>query len=254
MKYQFVLWIRKHYKKFLALTMILSLLGFSFYSLWNSGFFLVKNIQIVIFNEMEQKDFFAPLRQVLQNQLSDYAGKSIFDVPFDQIQKKLLKTKWIKSARLYRQWPNQLQVEIQSKELVFLLKSKHKEWIPVVADGSMLDSVSSNSLPDIPIVNQEMFEKDLSLRTKLINVMQEIPKQGVFSRENISDAGYDTQDGFWVSMIANETKIKLGNDNYNLKSERLSQVIEYLNHRELKARVIDANFNKKVLVRLRKDP
>jgi cell division septal protein FtsQ len=110
---------------------------------------------------MEQKNFFAPLKQNLEVELSEYIGKSIFDVPFDQIQNKLQETKWIQAVRLYRQWPNQLKVEIQSKELVFLLKSKHKEWIPVVSDGTLLNPVSQNSLPDIPIANQDIFEKNL---------------------------------------------------------------------------------------------
>jgi cell division protein FtsQ len=39
-----------------------------------------------------------------------------------------------------------------------------------------------------------------------------------------------------------------------LKAARVAQVIEYMETRQLEARVIDANLSKKVLVRLRKDP
>ena len=39
-----------------------------------------------------------------------------------------------------------------------------------------------------------------------------------------------------------------------IKAQRVSQVLEYMETRQLEARVIDANLSKKVLVRLRKDP
>ena len=43
---------------------------------------------------------------------------------------------------------------------------------------------------------------------------------------------------------------KYGEDQFEIKSSRVSQVIDYLENRDLKARVIDANLSKKVLVRL----
>jgi cell division protein FtsQ len=49
-------------------------------------------------------------------------------------------------------------------------------------------------------------------------------------------------------------KIKLGEDQFAVKSARVSQVMDYLEKRDLKARVIDANLSKKVLVRLQQSP
>lgn len=233
---------------------IIILVGFCFWSLWQSGFFLLKTIHVNVQNEASYTNFFNPLKEEIQQELSIYTGKSILEVPIEQIQTQLLGKRWIQSLSIYRRWPNEIRIDLQAKELVFLMKTKKHEWVPVVDDGSLLSPVDGARIPDVPLVTQEFFEKDKDLRGKLISVIKEIPKQGIFSRESISNVGIDHKEGFWVSMIATQTKIKLGNENYNLKSERLSQVIEYLNHRELKARVIDANFNKKVLVRLRKDP
>jgi cell division protein FtsQ len=51
-----------------------------------------------------------------------------------------------------------------------------------------------------------------------------------------------------------ELRVKLGNENFESKSLRVSQVIDYIENKQIEARVIDANLSQKVLVRLRKEP
>ena len=70
----------------------------------------------------------------------------------------------------------------------------------------------------------------------------------------VSEIGYDKKEGYWIKLLNSETRVQYGEDQFEIKSARISQVIEYLESRNLKARVIDANLSKKVLVRLQQSP
>ena len=70
------------------------------------------------------------------------------------------------------------------------------------------------------------------------------------SRTKLSEVSYDRRDGYWIQLIDSNVKIKFGENDFAMKSARVSQVLEYLEKKDLKARVIDANLSKKVLVRL----
>lgn len=85
-------------------------------------------------------------------------------------------------------------------------------------------------------------------------MIDEIPTEGKFSQKRISEIRHDSKDGFWMTMMKTGLRVKMGEDNFALKASRVGQVIEYMENRQLEARVIDANLSKKVLVRLRKDP
>jgi hypothetical protein len=57
-----------------------------------------------------------------------------------------------------------------------------------------------------------------------------------------------------MTLIQPAVQVVLGEDSLNTKVERVAQVLNYLSAEQIKGRVIDASFSKKVLVRLRKGP
>jgi len=97
------------------------------------------------------------------------------------------------------------------------------------------------------------FAKNQELRKKAVKVLEELPAEGLFSKRNISEMSYNSKDGFWISMMTSNMKVKLGEDQIALKSRRVSQVMDYLNKNNVNAKVIDANLSKKVLVRTTKE-
>jgi cell division protein FtsQ len=118
----------------------------------------------------------------------------------------------------------------------------------------MLESVSQKAAPDVALIQGDIFEKNLDVRQRAVKTIDEIPHTGKFSQKNISELRFDPKQGFWATLIGTGMRVKLGEEQISLKSARVSQVIEYMETRQLEARVIDANLSKKVLVRLRKDP
>jgi cell division protein FtsQ len=145
-------------------------------------------------------------------------------------------------------------VRIIPKDIGLLFVSRKGELYPLVTDGTFLPPILSQQAPDVALLEGEGFFKSVEMRKKALQLISEVPHDGRFSKKNISQIGYDPKEGFWVTLLQSGLRVKLGEEQFATKAARISQVIEYMDARQLEARVIDANLSKKVLVRLRKDP
>jgi cell division protein FtsQ len=143
---------------------------------------------------------------------------------------------------------------VAPREVKLLFVNADGSLSPIVEDGNFLPSVSAKEAPDVALLEGEIFLKDTRLRKQAVGVINEIPKDGRFSQKTISEMSFDSKEGFWATLIQSGIRVKLGEENIPIKALRVGQVIEYMETRNLQARVIDADLSKKVLVRLRKDP
>jgi cell division protein FtsQ len=220
------------------------------------GFFNLEQIEIAI--DMHGGDaspqFLQPLVADLNQRLEKYRGQSLWQLNLPEISKLIRSLSWIETNAISRSWPTRLNVKVHPKSVKLLYLSKSGEIFPVVEDGSLLQPVTSKTAPDVTLLEGPIFENNMAMRKKAVKVIEEVPGEGKFSHRKISELRYDPKEGFWATLIQTGIKVKMGEENIPLKAARVSQVLEYLETRELEARVIDANLSKKVLVRLRKDP
>jgi len=172
----------------------------------------------------------------------------------NQLNQKINQYDWIQSMNISRQWPSQLSVKLTVKEVKALIISQNGKLLPVVDEGAYLNSVEVGEAPDAAFLFGKEFEKNKELRKKAIQFIDELPSEGAFSKKTISEIHYEEKEGFWLNLVKDNLKVKIGHDQISMKSARVSQVIDYIESRKMNARVIDANLSKKVLVRLRKDP
>ncbi len=224
------------------------------YHLNGSGFFNLDNINIVVENADQQAQYLKPLILQLDQQLEKYRGQSLWRLDLKKISRETTSVFWVSSSYLSRGWPSKLTVKVTPKEVKLLYLSKGGEMLPMVDEGQFLPPVAAKQIPDVAILEGEIFEKNLEMRKKAVKVISEIPTSGKFSQKNISELRFDPKEGFWATLIQSGIRVKLGEDQVVTKSARVSQVLEYVENRQLEARVIDANLSKKVLVRLRKGP
>lgn len=224
------------------------------YSLDQSGFFNLDNIQIVVENSDGQSNFLKPLISELDHQIDQSRGTSLWNLDLKKIEAQVTAHSWIEQVSLTRRWPSQLRVLVIPREVKLVFVNNDGSLWPIVADGNFLPAVSAKEAPDVALLDGEVFKKDTALRKKAVSVMDEIPKDGRFSRKTISEMNFDAKEGFWATLIQSGIRVKLGEENIPLKSARVGQVLEYMETRNLQARVIDADLSKKVLVRLRKGP
>jgi cell division protein FtsQ len=245
-------------KTFLKISLILILLplliGVPLWSLNDQGYFLLNKINFENQEVASADAYISTLMKSLDKKLEVFKGKSLFEVDLNEIVKIISSEKWIQSFEVQREWPNSLKVKIKNYELVMLYWNEKNEAFPIFSNNEMLDKINRKEIPDLIHVFDKKYASQKDLRKKTIEMIQKLPEQGPLSQKQIAEVGYDNKTGFWLQLIKKDLLVKMGDEKIEIKSERVSNVIEYLESKQIDARVIDANLSQKVLVRLRKDP
>lgn len=225
------------------------------FQLNKQGFFNVQKIEIEIDPQaVISQNFLSPYVGALALSLEVHKGESLIDINLKKVFQKIDQLAWIDQVNLSREWPSTLKVKVLPKEVKFLQIIGGGKIRPILADGKELAEIGLKQAPDVTLLRGVEFQNDSELRKKAIQLMNELPSSGPMSSKNISEVGYDNKNGFWISLIEKDVQVKMGDDQFALKSARVTQVLDYMDSKEFKARVIDANLSQKVLVRLRKDP
>ncbi|XGC80259.1 cell division protein FtsQ/DivIB [Bdellovibrio bacteriovorus] len=225
------------------------------YYLNKNGFFNISKIEVVLENPTPgQEQFLKPKVDELEEGLKKYKGLSLWNIKLKKISKEISANNWVDGLNIKRSWPSTLQVRLRPHEVKLLFLTKTGKLVPIIKDGSFLNPVDAKQAPDVALLEGEAFVKKSALRKKAVDVIEQIPAEGSFSKKTISEIRHDTKEGFWMTLIKSGIQVKMGEDQVALKAARVSQVVDYLDSRQFDARVIDANLSKKVLVRLRKDP
>ncbi len=229
-------------------------IGFIYY-LNKSGFFNISEVRVSVEGAAaSQQNYLHPKVERLEKKFSRYRGLSLWSVSLKNFSQQVRDELWIESVNIKRSWPNTLSVVVKPHEIKLLLLAKNGVLFPIIEDGNILDPIDSRKAPDVAILEGEPFSKSKELRQRAVTIMKEIPEEGSFSRNRISEVRFDTKEGFWMTLIKTGIHVKMGEEQIALKASRVSRVVDYLETHQFEARVIDANLSKKVLVRLRKDP
>lgn len=247
--------IRKFLKVLASILILPAVIAVSVYSLDQKGFFQIQSIDISVNALSSQKAFISPKISDLNKKLESFKGMSLWNFPMRNVAQILKSEGWIQDYQLSRSWPSSLSIEIQPQSVAFLIQSNDAGqsasfFTPVTVSGDMLEKVGSKEVPNTIVIHDAIFLKNKKVREGALNLLKALPTQGRLHPSQVSEVGYDKKEGFWIRLLQSEVKINLGEEQFEIKSARVAQVIDYLENRDLKARVIDANLSKKVLVRM----
>ncbi|ERH35945.1 FtsQ-type POTRA domain-containing protein [Staphylococcus equorum] len=112
---------------------------------------------------------------------------------------KLKENKLIKSAKITKQMPNKLTVEISENQIVGMTKKKDN-YVPILENGTELKNYDGNATDDGPIL--EGFEKEE--KEKIINELAKMPAN---VRGMIAEIKYDPQEN-----LQNQIKLFTSDD------------------------------------------
>ena len=247
-------WVRVLFRFISVIVFIPALLGGALLFLNQKGYFNLDRIEVLIEDGQLESHYLKPQVELVEKAIEASRGQSLWQIDLAKLQKQIQELSWVENVSLVRQWPVTLKIKIKPLDVKLLLLTRKGEFFPVVRHGEVLNPIEIKNVPDAMILRGEAFQKNLELRKKAVNILENIPIEGTFSRAQISEMTYKEKEGFWVTLIRSGVEVRLGEELVPLKSARVSQVLDYLKSHQFEARVIDADLSQKVLVRLRKDP
>ncbi len=241
-------------KKFLYYSLMLfTLLGITVLLYTDRTVLVVNNFKIELGQSAIHPVIQKEVHDRILRRLKAFHKQNILAVPIARIQQNILSDVWVDSVNIERSFPDQLQVRIQLKNVVFVYLDKRGRFLPLSEHGQLLNPVDPAVVPNVPLVRNAEIIKNPELLKQILLLFQEIPGEGLFSQKTIAEVDWTPSEGLIVENNGVDGgRIVLGKNKVRTKSARITNVLKYLESQNQKWRVIDASFKKKVLVRLRK--
>lgn len=227
---------------------VAALTGSGYYMI-KEGLFNVKKVELEILEA--PSPYVQVLTQRLMPILEGARGKPIWEFEVAAQTERLHREEWIDKIKIRRIWPNQILAQISAKKISANMIVASNIFIPISNDGSLFPRAKRELIPDHPVLLGKEFIRDEGLREKAIKQLESLPKTGPFTSGAISDLFLDKENRIWMRLIQDSIQVKIGDELPELKAERVAQVMNYLDEKQMDARVIDADFSKKVLVKPR---
>lgn len=240
--------MQKYFKIFLMVALLLGSFCGGYY-IFHAAFFNLSEIRV---DYTSTSDYVVSLNERVLDNLDKYKSQSIWKINLVEIENELKSQSWIQEVSINRQLPSTLKIIIEPKVIIANLVRSPTKIIPVAEDSQLLPITTHSKAPDAPLLMGKEFLRNQSLRESALKLLKELPQEGALSADSVSEI-LPKKNEFEIHVKGSTASILMNTENIPVKAARVSKVIEYLNERDLDGRVIDTNFSKKVLVKLRND-
>lgn len=198
-----------------------------------SSFFTIQDFQIIAKNSATQ--------EVVRTQLKDVIGQNLWEVDLEKLTEDILnKNKILRTLHFQKKWPTTLQLELEEREGIALIFVGQQLW--QVDKEGIAFSKSTQALPffwPIPL------DKKIYL-SALEWLSLDRPKE-------VNGLTWDKELGLMVIVEQENlktSKVVLGTQNFLENWKKAKQSLEFLSSRGIRAKKIDATYNKRAVVSL----
>ena len=216
------------------------------------NFFIVSRVPVSVVYEGHQEAMVRALKPQWIHQFVNLKGQNIWKIKLSQVYDEILKNDWVQDVELHRRLPNQIVATIHLKGISVLFVDGENKIFPITREGQKLNSVSPTLVPVVPVLYNDQIANHPELLHKLVAMLEEVPDSGDLKTKNIASVDFKPITGLQLNLINSRVTVHLGEKDIPTKGLQVLRVTDYLKSKNQKARVIDASFTKKVLVRLRK--
>lgn len=240
------------YLKAILLCAVLMMISFFGYKSLKSEQFKVHDISFKLMDGHDPSSLFPKIEADLKPKLATLFGQYIWKLDLENLLTSIEKDRRLKDLNIVRRWPDKLQVEIRPHQAIAnILGDKSNTIYPLTRDGGLLPPANLNEASDAPILRGSHFLKDQKLRKLTLELLLLIPEEGIFSLRNISEISFKEKEGLVLVLSPDGAEVIMGREDFAKRVDYVGRVIQYLSSENLRGRVIDSRFQKKVVVRLR---
>lgn len=220
----------------------------------NPSWIRVQSVSVELAAGSSEYLLFRRINTSLAAQFKHFEGKYFWQVPLSMVYEVTSHDKRVKKISVYREFPSRLKVEVEPYTPVLAYLSGDGRIFPVATDATLLPALPPSDAPDLPFLRGEELRDEPKLRETAIELYRGIPDEGVLTKKDVSEIYYNKKNGFSVFISGDGSEVKMGDMDFGPKTSRVQKVLSYLDSQNIKGRVIDARFSKKVVVRVRKAP
>jgi cell division septal protein FtsQ len=246
------LWLRRIYTLILILLPIVMVVSLGWYLRSEKEFFAIKDLDINFELATEQEALLLSLRPELENKMKSVKGQNIWSFGLRQFRDELLSHPWIREVEISRQFPDSIQALIHMQPVSVVYIDGRNRLFPILDSGVRMPQVKASLVPLVPLLRNQKILQDSKQLHSMLKLFNEIPFVGAFAKSNIEAVDFDPVAGLTLTLLKDSVQVHLGQESIPTKVLQVFRVLDYLESQKIKARVIDASFPKKVLVRPRK--
>nr|AIA18448.1 POTRA domain, FtsQ-type [uncultured bacterium]AIA18456.1 POTRA domain, FtsQ-type [uncultured bacterium] len=232
-------------KIFLSLV-IISVIGFgSYHGLFLSDLTKIKEITIVGANPNLEKE--------LQKMHGIVPGTSFWKTDVDQLAAKLKKHAWVENIEIKKNFPNEITVQVTERKPKALLNKGQGKFDYIDDSGFVFGPAKPIDASEKVVLSGKSLIEKSELREAAIEVVKQFPPSGAMSLSDVSEIQFNNEKGYQVVLSKTGMIVDLGKENLPVRVDRARRVVQYLESHQINASHIDADYAKKVLVKVRKD-
>jgi cell division protein FtsQ len=196
-----------------------------------------------------QKVVFIDNKHLTDEELKEFTGvqvnKSLLTVSCREVSRHMLKSPWIKSASVRRQFPGILSITIKETE-PFALLDINEHLFLIDERGKILEELKDDAVPFLPIIVSDPYKEKEGFSEALLLVGL-LNNKGLTSEKSRIEVTAHKPDELRIEM--DDTVVKIGAGGYDEKLERLIQLEGDLKDRNIPVDYIDLRFGDKAIVK-----
>jgi len=172
-------------------------------------------------------------------------NESMFAVSGKEVSRQVLKSPWVRSVSLRREFPDTVSITIKEAE-PFALLNKDGHLFLIDEKGKLLEELKDNAVPFLPVIESDPFKEKEGV-SEALNLVRFMNTKGFSSeRDRIEVIAHRPHD---LSVRVDETIVKVGTGGYEEKIERLVQLEEEIKKMGISVDYIDLRFADKAIVK-----
>ena len=183
----------------------------------------------------------AEMRQLTGIRLND----SLLMISGSQVSRQMLKSPWVRSVSLRKEYPGSLSIDIKEAEPFALLDMNNHLFL-LGGDGRLLEELRGDSVPFLPVITGDPYNEKEGLKEalKLARLMNEKGLSSETDRLEIV-AHKPTE----LSVKIDGVLVKIGEGEYEEKIERLIKLEKDIKSTGVPIDYIDLRFERKAIVK-----
>lgn len=237
-----------------AIILVICFFAGIIYLAFNPHWLKIESVQVELSADSNEDLLFQRIKTSLTPRLQYFVGRFFWDVPLSRVFELTEKDKRVRKVSVYREFPSRLRVVIEPHTPVLAYLSPDNRIYPVATDATLLPALPIWEAPDLPVLRGEELKDEQNLREAALELFDSIPSEGSLRKKNVSEISHSKKEGFKVFISGVGSEVKMGDADFGLRISRVEKVLSYLDNQNIKGRVIDARFAKKVVVRVRNSP